>query len=97
MNLNAGDIILKINNNDILNEEHLNEVLEGYPTYIWLDVEKADGSLKAIEYKDYKKGIGNLGIIFSTENPDKYFELKMDSPLFDKLKNKLKSILGISE
>jgi hypothetical protein len=97
MNLNAGDIILKINNNDILNEEHLNEVLEGYPTYIWLDVEKADGSLKSIEYKDYKKGIGNLGIIFAAENPSKYFELKMDSPFFDKLKNKLSSFFGRNE
>ena len=87
MNIIPGDIILSINNNEIINEKHLNEVLESYPTYIWLDIAKADGSRKAVEYKDYTKGIGSLGILFVQEKPSIYFEIKKGSLLFNKIKN----------
>lgn len=94
MNIESGDIILSINNDDITNEEHLNEILEEYPSYIWMDIEKTDGSKKTIEFKDYAKGIGNLGIIFATDSPVKYFELKKGSPILDILKEKIRNLLG---
>lgn len=94
MGIESGDIVLSINNNDIMNEEHLNEILEEYPSYIWMNIERQNGRVESIEFKDYAKGIGNLGIIFATERPSKYFELKKDNPIFDKLKSWIKNIFG---
>ena len=94
MDIESGDIILSINNNDIISEEHLYEILEKYPSYIWMIIEKIDGSKRTVEFKDYSKGIGNLGIIFATENPSKYFELKKGSPVLDKFKSRLGNLLG---
>ncbi len=93
MDIEFGDIILSINNNDIISEEQLYEILEKYPSYIWAIIEKIDGSKRTVEFKDYAKGIGNLGIIFATENPSKYFELKKGSPVLDKFKSRLGNLL----
>lgn len=92
MKIGTGDLIISINNNETNNEEHLNEVLKDYPTYIWLDIIKNDGTKKTVEYKDYVKGIGDLGIIFATENPKAFFEIKKSLPLVDKIRDRLNKI-----
>ncbi len=86
MNIKPGDIVLSINNIAIDSEEQLNEALANYPTYIWLDIERTDGSKETLEFNDYAKGIGNLGIIFISEKPNMYFEIKKESKFLNKIK-----------
>lgn len=86
MNIESGDTLISINNANINSEAELKEVLDEYPPYIWIDILKADGRRKTVEYKDYNKGISNLGIIIVPEKANLYFEINKGSPLLKRLK-----------
>jgi len=75
MELQHGDRILSINNNKVDNENQLAEFLLSYPTYIWMDVKRADGSKKIFEYKNYNEGIKSLGILVVPRNAEICFEI----------------------
>lgn len=75
MGLLPGDKILSINNNKVDTEGQLAEFLLSYPTFIWLDVKRADGSIKAIEYKSYNVGVKSLGILVVPRDSGIYFEI----------------------
>lgn len=90
MNIEPGDTLISINNANINNEAELKEVLAKYPTYIWIDILKADGRRKTVEYKDYNNGISNLGIIIVPEKANLYFEINKGLPLLKRLKGLIK-------
>lgn len=79
MGLQGGDVILRINGNDIQTNEGVREALSKYPVFTWIDVISWDGTAKSYEYRCYPDGYNNLGIIFVprekevTYNTD-YFE-----------------------
>lgn len=73
--LQPGDRILSINNKKVDTESQLAEVLSRYPAFIWLDVKRADGSIKNIEYESYNDGIKSLGILVVPREADIYFEI----------------------
>jgi hypothetical protein len=75
MQLEPGDRILSINNNTLYSENQLMEYLGTYPTFIWLEVKKPDGSIKTKEYKNYREGIKSLGILIVPRNAEIYFEI----------------------
>jgi hypothetical protein len=76
MHLEPGDRILSINNQRLNSEEQLAAFLAAYPTFIWLEVRKPDGSLRTLEYQNYKEGIKSLGILIVPKNAGIYFEVK---------------------
>lgn len=90
MNIEPGDTIIGINNIEIDSEVELKEILSGYPPYIWVDILKADGRRKTLEYKDYEKGISNLGVIIVPDRANLYFEINKGSPLLKRLKGLIK-------
>ncbi len=90
MNIEPGDIIIGVNNISINSEAELKEALAEYPPYIWVDIIKADGSRKTLEYKNYEKGISNLGVLTVPEKPNLYFEINKGSSLFKRLKGLIK-------
>lgn len=63
MGLRRGDVILRINNNDIQSEEGVGEALKDYPTFTWIQVKRPDGTEKTLEYRCYPGGYDSLGII----------------------------------
>jgi hypothetical protein len=98
MHLEPGDRILTINNHVLYSENQLMEFLSSYPTYIWLDVRKADGSMKTLEWKNYREGIRSLGILIVPRNAGIYFEIDEGTAPAVKLYNKLlKKNINISK
>ncbi|OGO77311.1 MAG: hypothetical protein A2Y23_02745 [Clostridiales bacterium GWB2_37_7] len=89
MQLEPGDRILSINNNILYSENQLMEYLGNYPTFIWLEVRKPDGSLTTKEYKNYREGIKNLGILIVPKNAGMYFEINDGASPAVNLYNKL--------
>jgi hypothetical protein len=89
MHIEAGDRILGINNNAIHSEGQLAEFLATYPTYIWLEVRKPNGSIKTLEWQNYRVGIKNLGILIVPRNAGVYFEMNEGTSPGVKLYNKL--------
>lgn len=87
MQIEPGDIILSINNQPIYNEKQLADFLATYPNYIWLELQKACGGTRTVEYKDYANGIGSLGTLIVPRDATLYFEL-------DDAASPLKRILG---
>lgn len=63
MGIKRGDIILRVNGKDVQTEDGITHALREYPTFIWVDVQGADGSMKAYEYKCYPFGTNDLGIL----------------------------------
>jgi hypothetical protein len=98
MNLEPGDRILTINNHVLYSENQLMEFLAAYPTYIWLDVRKADGSMKTLEWKNYREGIKSLGILIVPRNAGIYFEIDEGASPAVRLYNKfVKKNINISK
>ncbi len=91
MNIEPGDTILKINGMTMYSEKQLIEFLSSYPTFIWLDIKKAGGSMASAEYMDYRTGIGNLGALTVPDNTDFYYEISRGSSLIKRLLKKLRS------
>ena len=90
MGLEPGDVIESINNVPLPNEGRLAEFLSTYPPYIWLEVRKENGTRKTVEYKDYVKGIGNLGILVVPQDANIYYEIKENRGLALKLLDAIK-------
>ncbi len=98
MELQHGDRILSINNNKVDNENQLAEFLLSYPTYIWMDVKRADGSMKIFEYKNYNEGIKSLGILVVPRNAEICFEINDgSSPALGLIKNLLHKSINIAK
>lgn len=86
MKLEPGDIILGINNIRIDKEEDLSDFLKTNPSYIWLDIVKANGEKKIVEYKDYEKGISSLGLLIVPKAPNMYLEINTKARLLSGIK-----------
>jgi hypothetical protein len=63
MNINSGDKIISINNTKVLNLGDVEEILNGKPPYIWVELIDHKGKKKVSEFKDYKNGVEGLGIL----------------------------------
>jgi hypothetical protein len=98
IDLEPGDRIMSINNIRMYSENQMVEFLSTYPTYIWLEVKKADGSTKTLEWQNYREGIKNLGILIVPRNAGVYFEINEGASPAVKLYNKLfKKDINISK
>jgi hypothetical protein len=75
MGLQPGDRILSVNNNRIEEESQLADFLKSYPTFIWLEVKRIDGTVKTFEYQNYREGVNSLGILVVPRNAGMYFEI----------------------
>lgn len=91
MNLEPGDIIIGINNLRTDSQEDLSSFLKTNPSYIWLDIVKASGEKKTLEYRDYEKGISSLGVIIVPKIPDMYLEINTKARLLGIIKGLKKS------
>lgn len=89
MLLEPGDRIISINSNAMHSESQLTEFLAAYPTYIWLEVRKPNGSMKTLEWQNYREGIKSLGVLIVPRNAGVYFEIDNGASLAVKLYNKL--------
>jgi hypothetical protein len=98
MHLEPGDRILSINNQIVYSENQMIEFLGTYPTFIWLEVKRPDGSLKTLEYQNYREGINSLGALIVPRNPGIYFEINDGASPGVQLYNKLfKKNINISK
>lgn len=70
MGLKKGDVITALNGISINTKEDINEVLNNYPTFVWLDGKSINGTNFSYEYTDYKKGVDSLGIILVPREGD---------------------------
>jgi hypothetical protein len=63
MGIVPGDIVVSVNNKPVTEEEDLEEFFKEYVTFIWVGVKDREGTLRTLEYKNYKDGIDDLDII----------------------------------
>lgn len=71
MGLKIGDLIVAINGRRVVSQEAIELFLEDRPPFIWLEIIRDSKSIEE-EYKDYEKGIGDLGLIFTPKHPSKF-------------------------
>ena len=85
LGLRPGDVILRINNRIIINQESIREVLYDFPPYIWMEIITRKGVRNTLEYKDYRMGIRNLDIIVIPEHAEVLFQPQTSLSLGKKL------------
>lgn len=88
MGLQRGDILLNINGKNINSMEMLNEVLDEYPSFVWVDVRRRDKVL-SFEHSNFIDGIGDLGVIFVPRHTGKYFRMEEQKGVIFRLWKKL--------
>ena len=88
MALNPGDVILSLNDHRIYSKKDIEDILLIRPKIIWLDVFDIKKGLITKEYKDYQKGINNLGIVVVSNFLDQILIVEESKTLIVKLINK---------
>jgi C-terminal processing protease CtpA/Prc len=63
MGIVPGDIVVSVNNKPVTEEEDLEEFFKEYVNFIWVGVKSREGTLRTLEYRNYKDGIDGLDII----------------------------------
>jgi len=61
MGIGQGDIILAINGRKVHSIDGMNDILQNFPTYVWIDVVDVKGRYKTYDIKKYPDGINSLG------------------------------------
>lgn len=91
MGLKPGDIIKSINNKEVRELLEVDEILNEYPSFLWVEIKSFDGQKRVLEYRDYKNTIKSLGVITIPDNilGIPYVEEKNIS-VFDRIRRKLK-------
>ncbi len=69
IDLKPGDVLLSINGHKVYSKQDMEEVLFFRPKYIWLEVFDIKKGLITKEYKDYQRGIRNLGLVIVPKHP----------------------------
>ncbi len=85
MGIRKGDIILTVNGRQVNSEAMLREILEDCPSLIWMDVLRNDNEAVELEYKDYGKGINDLGIMLIPRTTGKYYLFNKHNGLLSKI------------
>lgn len=88
MGLEQGDVILKINNYVVRQKEDIQEILNQYPPYIWLDIVNVKGHPKTLDYTNYRSGIRSLGIIVVPKVPEVVFDTQTSFSIIKRLLHK---------
>ncbi|HZJ58496.1 MAG TPA: PDZ domain-containing protein [Clostridia bacterium] len=76
MGLMQSDIILYMNGRQVNSETMLEEILRDSPNFIWVTILRGDGETLELEYRDYERGIKDLGLIFVPRTTAKYYIFK---------------------
>jgi len=62
MGIRSGDIILRVNNKDVMTQQGIENILNDFPGYVWVDVLR-DNKNYTFEYSNYTDKINDLKII----------------------------------
>ena len=96
MKLVPGDRIVRANNRPVVVREDLEEVLAQRPSFVWLDVEAADGSVRTVEHRDYQSGVGDLGCLFVDRHPRRiYVAGEKEDSRFSRLWKRMRNRAGM--
>jgi hypothetical protein len=83
MGIGQGDIILAINGKKVSSINMMNNILQDFPTYIWIDAVDVKGRRKTYDIKRYPNGINSLGAFIVPKNGVKTVKMKQPvSPFF---------------
>lgn len=63
MGVKPGDTVMSINNWPVNNENDVQNFFKEYINYIWVEILDIKGKTRTCEYRDYRDGIENLGIL----------------------------------
>lgn len=85
MGLEPGDVILTVNNYPIDHKEDMEAILKDYPPFLWVEILDRKGRYKTLEYKNYQRGIGSLGIIIVPKETQIVFDPDTSISLLKKL------------
>ncbi|MFT9497669.1 hypothetical protein [Anaerosolibacter sp.] len=78
IDLYPGDVILRMNNQQMDHKEDIGRILSGLPKGIWMEVMDTGGKYRTIEYKN-EYGIHHLGLIIVPKTSSVIFELNLSA------------------
>jgi hypothetical protein len=78
IDLQPGDVILRMNNRPIDHKEDIHGVLKDFPKGIWMEIMDVGGKHKTIEYKTVH-GIRHLGLIIVPKSSSIIFEANLSA------------------
>ncbi|TCO70748.1 PDZ domain-containing protein [Marinisporobacter balticus] len=91
MGLKQGDVMIKINNTFVNEKENLQDVLDTFPPYIWMEVIDSNGNRKTLEHKNYQTGINNLGLVIVPKDSTFVFDIQTSTSILKRIIEKIGS------
>jgi hypothetical protein len=90
MGIGPGDIILSVNDKPVNTHRELKQVLDTFPTFLWLAVKKSNGEIKNPEMNAYPDGINFLGAILVPDDENVTYVVMEEAGIFSRLIRRLK-------
>ncbi|TYP57793.1 PDZ domain-containing protein [Thermosediminibacter litoriperuensis] len=94
MGIEPGDIILSINGRQIEDVEDIRQIKAAFPTYVWVDVLKTDGSFKTLEVSAYPEGMSTLGVLLVPKSQDVPFVVMEEKGMLERLRKLFRKRTG---
>ncbi|WP_325227284.1 PDZ domain-containing protein [Schnuerera sp.] len=91
MGLKPGDIILSLNGHRIYSKNDIDDVLYFRPKFIWIELFDIKKGLVSKEYKNYQKGINNIGVVVVSNFPEQIYIVEESRTPIVKLIDKIRS------
>jgi hypothetical protein len=64
MRILPGDIILRVNNEDVMTYQEITTLLRDYPNYIWLEILRDNKKTVTLEYQSYRERVNDLQLLY---------------------------------
>jgi len=88
--LRSGDIILSINGKELDEPGKFQQILSGYPTYIWITAITPEGKIKELEINAFPNGLNTIGAILVPKNFSESYVVLEKKNLIDKIRGLFK-------
>lgn len=92
--LKSGDIILNINGRDLVDANDFEDIMNAFPTYIWLTYKTLEGEVKTGEIKAFPYGTNQIGVILVPKDSNVSYVITEDMNIVKKIKKLLKKFVG---
>lgn len=76
MGMQTGDRIISINNIKVINYRQMRAILREFYTFVWVKVERIDGSIETLEHASFPYGIESFDIVHVPEKAGITYEVK---------------------
>lgn len=84
--LRSGDVILNVNGRDLINTNDFENIMEQFPSYMYITFRTVDGKIKTREIKAFPYGTNRIGVILVPKDKNVSYVVAKEINIIEKIK-----------